>query len=75
MEARERLSVAVNRPDLVSLVDIFDIGQVRSRTTSEGPALAAWTDIVPLDHLVQRRRLDVEQLRCALLNATRGFEG
>src|SRR6478736_2366755 len=35
---------------------------------------AAWADLVALDHLVQRRRLDVQQLRRALLHAAGGFE-
>src|SRR5262245_1872122 len=37
--------------------------------------LAAWPDVVPLDHLVQRRRLDVQQLGGFLLDAARGLEG
>src|SRR5690554_3414640 len=35
---------------------------------------AARADVVALDHLVQRRRLDVQQLRGALLDAARGLE-
>src|SRR4029077_12961416 len=31
-------------------------------------------DVVPLDHLVQRRRLDMKQLGRPLLDATRGLE-
>src|SRR5687768_5558772 len=36
--------------------------------------LPSRTDIVPLDHLIERCRLDAEQLGCALLNTTRGLE-
>src|SRR5262249_22678792 len=39
-----------------------------------GTALRLWTDVVTLDHLVQRRRFDVEKLGGALLNASCGFE-
>ena len=37
-------------------------------------ALAPRPDVVPLDHLVQRRRLDVQQLGGALLHAARRLE-
>src|SRR3977135_2604177 len=37
-------------------------------------ALPTRTDVVPLDHLVERCRFDVQQLCSALLHAARGLE-
>ena len=45
----------------------------RSSAFRAGPAPPR-PDVVPLDHLVQRRRLDVQQLGGALLHAAGGFE-
>jgi hypothetical protein len=55
----------------------FDVGPRLARpdgARSVRRLLAARPDVVPLDHLVQRRRLDVEQLRGALLHAAGGLE-
>src|SRR5579872_2216700 len=46
----------------------------RMRVGAIGSPLAAWIDVVPLDHLVQRRGLDVEQLGGAFLDTPGSFE-
>ena len=50
------------------------VGSDSGRLDRTRAALAPRPDVVPLDHLVQRRRLDVQQLRGALLHAAGRFE-
>src|SRR4030095_2099703 len=73
-ETNKRPLIAVHGPDLVSLIDVFDVREIGAGAAGQRPTLTARTDVVPLDHLVQRRRLDVKALRGALLHAAGGFE-
>src|SRR5215207_8944907 len=71
-------SAATSRPILLPArgFDLRLVFRQRDLRVATGGArlLAARPDVVALDHLVQRRRLDVEQLGGPLLHATGGLE-
>src|SRR6185503_11920084 len=71
---RSVLLIAVHSPDLIALIDVLDIWKIGAGTAAKRSALTPRTDVVALDHLVERRRLDVEQLGRALLYAACRFE-
>ena len=50
------------------------VGPIGAGAADDRRLLAARPDVVALDHLVERRRLDVQQLRGALLHAAGGLE-
>src|SRR5438270_739912 len=64
--------VPIRADDFFVVFDIRRAGPGSRRAV--GRLLATWTDIVPLDHLVQRRRLDVKELGGAFLHAARRFQ-
>src|SRR5690606_5532448 len=64
------------RPDRLELVAVLDLvlGAAVGRAAAGGRLLAARADVVPLDHLVERRRLDAEELGGPLLDAAGRLE-